>query len=170
MENSSGIILYRNRTASELEFFLVHPGGAYYRTLEKGGYWGFPKGNIENSDWYRFPKIITGTPETDAALYTAIREYHEETGDDTDLKPLLHSIEFLGKVLQRKSKTVYAFSLECTWDLKPEKCHSNIIEVNIDGQKVEIPENDEFMWATYKELESIVHPKHLDFYKKIIKK
>jgi predicted NUDIX family NTP pyrophosphohydrolase len=165
MEYSGGIILYRNR-GSEREFFLAHPGGVYYRTLEKGGYWGFPKGNIENTDWYRFPYSVTGKPEIDAALYAAIREYHEETGDNTDLKPLLNNIEYVGKVLQRKSKTVYAFSLKCDWDLDPNKCYSNIIEVVVDDKKVEIPENDSFMWATYSELKDIVHPKHLFLYKK----
>jgi len=167
MDYSSGLILYRNRTPSEREFFLAHPGGVYYRTIEKGGYWGFPKGSVENSDWYRFPYSITGKPERDAALYTAIREYHEETGDDTDFKPLYNTIEYVGRVLQRKGKVVYAFALECTWDLNPAKCYSNIIEVEIDDKKVEIPENDSFMWATYDELKDIVHPKHLIFYQRL---
>ena len=168
MEYSGGLILYRNRTATEREFFLVHPGGVFYRTVEKGGYWGFPKGNIENSDWYRFPYSITGKPETDAALYAAIREYREETGDNTDLKPLQNIIQYIGKVLQRKGKTVYAFALECTWDLDTKKCYSNMIEVQIDNKKIKIPENDDFMWATYNELENIVHPKHLVFYQKLV--
>lgn len=169
MNYSSGLIIYRNKTPVEREFFLVHPGGVFYRTFEKGGFWGFPKGKIENSDWYRFPYSITGKPERDAALYTAIREYQEETGDkDTDFKPLLNTIQYVGKVLQRKDKMVYAFAMECTWNLTAEKCYSNTIEVEVDNEKIKIPENDGFIWATYSELKNIVHPKHLYFYQKLL--
>jgi hypothetical protein len=59
--------------------------------------------------------------------------------------------------------------MECTWHLNPEECHSNIIEVEVDNEKVEIPENDSFMWATYNELKDIVHPTHLFFYQKLLK-
>ena len=167
MNYSSGIILYRNRTPTEKEFFLVHPGGVYYRTIEKGGFWGFPKGNVEHFDWYRLPYSITGKPERDAALHAAIREYHEETGDIHDFKPLLNKIEYLGRILQRKGKVVYAFALECDWDLNPEKCYSNTIEVEVDNKKYKIPENDGFVWATFDEMKDIVHPKHLFFYEKL---
>jgi len=167
LNHSSGLILYRDRTSSEREFFLVHPGGVFYRTIDKGGFWGFPKGNVEESDWYKFSYSVTGKPERDAALYTAIREYHEETGDKTDLNPLINIIEYSGKISQRRDKTVHAFSLECTWDLNPEKCYSNTIEVEVDNIKHIIPENDGFMWATYEELEDIVHPKHLFLYQKL---
>lgn len=168
MDYSSGIILYRNRTPKEREFFLVHPGGVFYRTVEKGGFWGFPKGKIENFDWFRFPYSITGKPERDAALFTAIREYHEETGDKKDFNPLLNIIEYMGRVLQRKNKVVYVFAMECTWELNAEECYSNTIDVVVDNKSHKIPENDGFMWATYGELEKLVHPKHLHFYQKLV--
>jgi predicted NUDIX family NTP pyrophosphohydrolase len=170
MEYSSGIILYRDRTPNQKEFFLAHPGGVFYRTFKKGGYWVFPKGHIEKTDWHRFPQSVTNEIETDAALYAAIREYHEETGDTTDFQPFYNQIQYIGKILQRKDKTVYAFALECTWDLDVKECYSNTIVVEVNGEKIEIPENDAFMWATYDELKNLTHPKHLTFYKKIIEK
>ena len=166
MDRSGGLMLYRNRTPNEKEFFLVHPGGVSYRTVDKGGFWGFPKGTVEKSDWYRFSVI--GNPEIDATLYAAIREYHEETGDNTDLSPMINDIKYLGRVLQRKSKAVYAFALECNWDLDPKKCYSNTINIEVNNIKYTIPENDDFMWATYSELENIIHPKHLGFYQDLV--
>src|SRR5947207_5975966 len=63
MKRSAGILAYRWRDG-ELELFLVHPGGPFWKNKDVGA-WSIPKGEID--------------PEEDA-LAAAQREFLEETG------------------------------------------------------------------------------------------
>jgi len=68
MKKSAGIILYRNRD-NQLEIFLVHPGGPFWKNKDAGA-WTIPKGEF--------------TDEEDA-LEAAKREFKEETGLDVTI-------------------------------------------------------------------------------------
>ena len=48
MKRSSGILLFRKRDKI-IEYFLVRPGGPFYKNLDKG-IWTIPKGIIEEND------------------------------------------------------------------------------------------------------------------------
>lgn len=60
---SAGLLMYRI-IDSHLEVFLAHPGGPYYKGKDSG-YWGIPKGQVE---------------ETESYFDAALREFNEETG------------------------------------------------------------------------------------------
>ena len=60
---SAGLLLYKIEN-KQLLFFLVHPGGPFFKNKDKG-WWTIPKGE---------PK------EDEDPLETARREFEEETG------------------------------------------------------------------------------------------
>ncbi|HEY1963078.1 MAG TPA: NUDIX domain-containing protein, partial [Rhizomicrobium sp.] len=65
MKRSAGLLLWR-RNGNAFEFFLVHPGGPFWKNKDAGA-WTIPKGIIE--------------PNEDP-LIAARREFKEETGFD----------------------------------------------------------------------------------------
>jgi predicted NUDIX family NTP pyrophosphohydrolase len=64
---SAGIVLYRKR-GNDLELFLVHPGGPFWKSKDEGA-WSFPKGEYS---------------EPEDPLEVAKREFLEETGSPID--------------------------------------------------------------------------------------
>jgi len=126
-KQSAGILLYRRGDAG-LEFFLVHPGGPFWKNKDAGA-WSIPKGEFETED----------------ALTAASREFKEETGFDCDgefieLQPLK----------QRSGKMIYAFALE--QDLDASAVRSNEFEIEWpprSGKKKSFPEVDKAGWFSY---------------------
>jgi len=95
---SAGILLWR-RNAGDLEVFLVHPGGPFYR-MKHAGVWSLPKGEVDG-----------GHQPYDVAC----REFEEETG--RPLAQCAHSGDAveLGSVRLKSGKTVIAWAHEGTW-------------------------------------------------------
>ena len=62
-KTSAGVLMYREKNG-EREFFIVHPGGPYFKN-KQDGYWGVPKGLMEPGE---------------NAEKAARREFGEETG------------------------------------------------------------------------------------------
>ena len=76
MLKSAGILMYRNSPAGP-EYFLVHPGGPFWKNKDTGA-WSIPKGQFEDGE---------------DPLKTAQREFQEETGlsvegEFIELKPV----------------------------------------------------------------------------------
>lgn len=98
-KQSAGILLYK-KVNNQLEIFLVHPGGPFFKNKDDGA-WSIPKGEfVDDED----------------ALLAAKREFLEETGQAIDgnfikLKP----------VKLKSGKTVYCWAVEGNID------HQNII-------------------------------------------
>lgn len=142
MEFSSGIIPFRRNDNGELEFFVGHPGGIFWKTKD---YWAYLKGNI-------------GTYES--AETAALREFKEESGvelsniTESDLIPL-------GSSEQNKYKRVIAFAINYP-NIDPKKCFSNMADNGLN------PEIDKYAWLTYDEIVKKTHPAHIVFYKTII--
>jgi predicted NUDIX family NTP pyrophosphohydrolase len=114
------------RTGSELEVFLVHPGGPFWSGKDSGA-WTVPKG-----------EYVDGEEPLDAAR----REFAEETG-------FLAAGEFidLGTIRQTSGKVVIAWAFE--GDCDPAQLVSNSCEIEWpprSGKKVEIPEVDRGAW------------------------
>jgi predicted NUDIX family NTP pyrophosphohydrolase len=105
MKISAGLLMYRYIRESP-EFFLVHPGGPYFKNKDLG-YWTIPKGEV-NSD--------------EDLLETALREFSEETG-------IVASPPFidLGNIRQKGGKIVYAWAFEKDC-LDPIKCNEFNLE------------------------------------------
>ena len=128
MKKSAGILLYRFRE-HQLEVFIVHPGGPFWKNKDAGA-WSIPKG-----------EFVDGENPLNAAL----REFNEETGftlsgDFISLQP----------ARQRTGKWIHPFAQE--GDLDPNHLQSNTIHIEWpprSGQKLEIPEIDKGAWFDY---------------------
>jgi predicted NUDIX family NTP pyrophosphohydrolase len=122
---SAGLLLFR-RKGGELELFLVHPGGPFWKNRD-AGVWSIPKGLIGRDE---------------APLAAACREFQEETG----IVPSGPHIP-LGSVQQKAGKLVWAWAFE--GDADPEKICSNSARVELprgSGRFIEIPEIDRAEW------------------------
>jgi predicted NUDIX family NTP pyrophosphohydrolase len=126
-KNSAGILLYRLR-GSEIEVFLVHPGGPFW-TKKDAGAWSIPKGEFEADE---------------DPLEAAKREFQEETGFAVEG----NFIE-LTPVKQPGGKVVYAWAVK--GDCKAESIKSNTFSLEWpprSGKRKEFPEVDRAGWFT----------------------
>jgi predicted NUDIX family NTP pyrophosphohydrolase len=89
---SAGVLMYRRR-GQELEVFLAHPGGPFFKNKDEG-HWTIPKGEVD---------------ENEELLSTAIREFREEIGIDLDPRGKLID---LGSIRQKGGKVVHAWAIE----------------------------------------------------------
>jgi len=92
MKVSAGLLMYKIKF-EDLHIFLVHPGGPLFANKDIG-YWGIPKGLIEEKDHNNL-------------INAAKREFHEET----NLSPGNELID-LGNIIQKNNKTVYCWAFE----------------------------------------------------------
>lgn len=122
---SAGLLLFR-RKDDQVEVFLAHPGGPFWRQRDLGS-WTIPKGVIE-----------PGEDPLDAAR----REFEEETG----IRPTGPFLP-LGSVRQKAGKTVHAWAWE--GDADPAAIQSNEMEVEWprgSGRWRRYPEVDRCGW------------------------
>src|SRR6478672_8278353 len=128
MRTSAGILLFR-KTSARPEFFLVHPGGPFWKNKDIGA-WSIPKGEFE---------------EGEEPLKAAQREFEEETG--VALNGIFIELQ---PVKQKSGKIVYAWA--CEGDIDHTIIHSNTIKIEWpprSGRKIEIPEVDRGGWFDY---------------------
>lgn len=128
MKFSAGLLMYR-RVGDEIEVFLVHPGGPFFAKKDEG-YWGIPKGLVEDDE-----------PDVDAA----VREFEEETALVVDVP--VTSFVALGEVKQKSGKRVHAWAFE--GDVDPEDIVSNTFDMEWpprSGRTRTFPEIDRGAW------------------------
>lgn len=119
---SAGLLMYRLKDG-KLEFFLVHPGGPFYKNKDEG-VWSIPKGLVEKEE---------------RLLETAIREFSEETGI-TPQGPYIN----LGSIKQKSGKIVHAWAFKGKLE-EPISIKSNYFEMEWppkSGQIQKFPEID----------------------------
>lgn len=126
-KQSAGILLFR-KNDGDLEVFLVHPGGPFWKNKDEG-VWSIPKGELN---------------ENEESLPAAIREFFEETG-------VLLSGDFipLNPVRLKSGKKVFAWALEK--DIDAENIFSNNCEMEWppkSGSMQSFPEVDRGEWLT----------------------
>ena len=114
------------RTGTELEVFLVHPGGPFWAGKDAGA-WTIPKGEYVDGE---------------EALTAARREFQEETGFDA-------AGEFieLGVIRQNSGKLVSGWAFE--GDCDPQNLVSNFCSIEWpphSSKMIEIPEVDRGAW------------------------
>ena len=122
---SAGLLAYRLRQG-ELEVFLVHPGGPYWKNKDDGA-WTIPKGELEPDE---------------SPLAAAKREFLEETsvvvtGDFRELVP----------VRQAGGKLVHAWAIEA--EIDPAELVSNTFAMEWpprSGRMQSFPEIDRGGW------------------------
>ncbi len=133
MKTSAGLLLYRFKK-KEPEFFLVHPGGPFWKNKDIGS-WSIPKGEVEENEDY---------------LAAAIRETKEETGISIDISP--EKFIPLAKVKQNPGKIIYAWAAEGNFEA--EHIKSNLFEMEWPpktGKKQSFPEVDKADWFGFEE-------------------
>jgi len=142
MKKSAGILLFKRKEGS-IYYFLVHPGGPFWKNKD-GGAWSIPKGEPE---------------EGEDLLQRAVIEFEEETGQSV-------TGEFieLEPVRQKAGKTVYAWALE--QDIETSGLKSNTIMIDWpprSGKKMEIPEVDRWEWFETEEARKKINPAQAEF-------
>jgi predicted NUDIX family NTP pyrophosphohydrolase len=166
---SAGILLYRRRE-SVIEYFLVHPGGPFWKNKDEG-VWSVPKGEVETvrSSQYavrsaqsavRSKKASVSASgvkrlEEEELFEVAKREFQEETSfaledcvkKKADERVTLNDCIVLSPVKLKSGKMVHAFAVE--GDIDAEKIVSNTFMYEWpprSGKKIEIPEVDRGEW------------------------
>jgi predicted NUDIX family NTP pyrophosphohydrolase len=123
---SAGIVLYRRKN-EDIEVFLVHPGGPFWKNKDRGA-WSIPKGEYE---------------ESEDPLAAAQREFEEETGVRAPQGEPLS----LGEIRQAGGKVVTVWALE--GDCAAEAIRSNLFELEWppkSGKLRQFPEVDRAGW------------------------
>ena len=134
-QKSAGVLMCRGVISPE--FFLVHPGGPFWKNKDAGA-WSIPKGEFDDEE-----------PE-DAAR----REFGEETGFKLE-QPLFS----LGTCRLKSGKLIYGFG--CRGDADPALLVSNRILVEWPprtGKMIEVPEVDRGGWFTQEDAEIRINP------------
>jgi predicted NUDIX family NTP pyrophosphohydrolase len=139
-KKSAGILLYRIRD-SELECFLLHPGGPFFRNKDLGS-WSIPKGEIN---------------EGEDPLTAAIREFEEETG-----RRLQGEFLPLKPVKLKSGKFVYAWAVKGDIDADNIQCNTFLLEwPPKSGKFKSFPEADRGGWFTIKNASAKILPAQL---------
>jgi predicted NUDIX family NTP pyrophosphohydrolase len=115
---------------SELEYFLVHPGGPFYKNKDAGA-WSIPKGLLNVDE--------------DPAV-AAKREFEEETGLRASEK-----LYPLGNIRMKSGKTVEAWMFIGEWD-ESTGITSNTFSLEWppkSGKYVDVPEADRAKWFRF---------------------
>ncbi|HEU5081048.1 MAG TPA: NUDIX domain-containing protein [Opitutaceae bacterium] len=146
-KESAGIVLYRIREP-DTEFFLVHPGGPFWKNKDAGG-WSIPKGEISAAE---------------EPLAAAQREFFEETAHR-----LPGPFVPLGQIRLAGGKIVHAWATEGECD--PAKIVSNSFEIEWpprSGKMAQFPEIDRAGWFTLHEAEVKLHRGQAEFLKRLM--
>jgi predicted NUDIX family NTP pyrophosphohydrolase len=135
-KTSAGLLLWRQR-GGELQVFLVHPGGPFWRKKDIGA-WSIPKGEY---------------PSDEEPLTAAIRETAEETGFFIDGKFVA-----LDPLRQPSGKIVHAFAVEA--DVEAAAIISNTFSVEWPPRSEnmgEFPEVDRAGWFSLSVAREKIH-------------
>ena len=139
---SAGILLFRKKE-QRIEFFLVHPGGPFWKKKDLGA-WTIPKGEFENHE---------------EPLAAAKREFQEETG-----MILSGSFVPLKPIKQKGGKLIYAWAVE--GNINPLNLTSNFFTMEWppkSGKHQEFPEVDKAEWFEVDEAKQKINPAQVSF-------
>jgi len=142
MKASAGILLFK-RELTGLHFFLVHPGGPYWKNKDEGA-WSIPKG-----------ELLAG----EDPLQRAKTEFEEETGQAID-----GAFTPLSPIKQKGGKMVFAWALE--GDIDTTSLSSNTFELEWppkSGRMMQVPEVDRWEWFAYEEAVRKINPAQVPF-------
>lgn len=144
---SAGLLMFR-KTDEGLEYFLVHPGGPFFRNKDKGT-WTIPKG-----------EPLPG----EAFAETARREFYEETG----ITPPSSLIN-LGNIKQKGGKIVHAWAFITSISGQPD-IQSNLFSLEWpkgSGKLIEFPEIDKGLFMKIEEAKIKINPAQIPFLERL---
>lgn len=142
MKTSAGILLFKKEKDS-LYYFLVHPGGPFWKNKDLGS-WSIPKGEI--------------LPDENP-LDRALKEFKEETGKIID-----GAFIELSPIQQKGGKTVYAWALDS--DLETSDLYSNTFPLEWppkSGKIMKVPEVDRWEWFSSEDAQRHINEAQKDF-------
>ena len=140
MKRSAGLLLYRFKNGTP-QYFLVHPGGPFWKKKDIGA-WSIPKGEVE---------------ENEDHLKAAIREMKEETGISIQISKERFMV--LPEVKQNPGKVISAWAAEADFDNSSIKSNSFEIEwPPKSGKKQYFPEVDKAGWFSFEEARKKILP------------
>lgn len=122
---SAGILLFK-KPGNDLLFFLVHPGGPFWKNKDVGA-WSIPKGEFIDEE----------------PLVAAKREFKEETGKSLD-----GDFIELTPVKMKSGKIVFAWGVEGDLDASAMVCET-IVKIewpSKTGRFISFPEVDKGEW------------------------
>ncbi|WP_449387578.1 NUDIX hydrolase [Chryseobacterium lineare] len=137
MKISAGILLFK-REEGNFFYFLLHPGGPFWKNKDLEA-WSIPKGEVS---------------EGENLLEHAKTEFEEETGKTID-----GDFIELESITQKGGKKVFAWALER--DIETSDMKSNVITIDWppkSGRKMEIPEVDRWEWFSSDEAKKRINP------------
>ena len=140
---AAGLLMCR-KVHDGIQFFLVHPGGPYFKNKD-AGWWSIPKGVPE---------------ENEDLLTTAQREFKEETGI-TPTGPFFE----LGSIKQKNGKVIYAWAFLGTWSSQ-DGIASNEFTLEWppkSGLQKSFPEIDKASWMNFTEASKMIKAAQVPF-------
>jgi predicted NUDIX family NTP pyrophosphohydrolase len=144
---SAGILLYR-KVNNNLQIFLVHPGGPFFKNKDLDS-WSIPKGEFL---------------EAEEPLAAAKREFEEETG-----QAISGDFIALDPVRLKSGKKIYAWAVE--GDINHETIFSNLFEMEWppkSGKKQSFPEIDRAEWFEVNEAKLKINGTQAAFIEELI--
>lgn len=147
MKVSAGLLMYKI-VDNKMLFFLVHPGGPFWKNKDKGA-WSIPKGEVE---------------EKENLFEVVKREFFEETGIKKDI--LEKDTLYLGEIKQKSGKIVHCWAFEGDF-LGKINCTSNV-KINFNEKLIEFPEVDKGKFFDIKEIQDKINPAQFEFIEKLI--
>jgi len=148
-KRSAGLLMFRSKN-SEIEVFLVHPGGPFWQKKDLSA-WSLPKGEYS---------------EGEDPLIAAKREFEEETG----IKPEGEFIS-LEEIKQPSGKLITAWAFE--GDCDSARVRSNTFSLEWppkSGQVQEFPEIDRAGWFSIEDARLYILKGQLGFIDTLLKR
>ena len=145
---AAGLLMCR-WSRDQLQFFLVHPGGPYFKSKD-AGVWSIPKGIPEPGE---------------ELLAAAQREFNEETGLQS--KPPFHP---LGTIRQKGGKVVHGWTFAGEWN-PDDGITCNTFEIEWpprSGRFQEFPEQDRAAWMNFEEAKNHINPHQVPFLERAV--
>jgi predicted NUDIX family NTP pyrophosphohydrolase len=148
-KQSAGVLLYR-LINKQLQVFLIHPGGPFFKNKDEGS-WSVPKGEFADEE---------------NAFNAALREFQEETGQSI-------SGQFipLEPIIQKGGKKVFAWAAE--GDIDHENIVSNTFELEWpprSGKMQHFPEADKAAWFDIETAKAKINPSQAGLIDDLLKK
>lgn len=144
---SAGLLMYRIKREN-IECFIVHPGGPFWKHKDVGA-WSLPKGEVE---------------EGESLLDTAQREFHEETG-------IVPRGPFtpLGSVTLKSGKQVHAWAFEGDWSgLLQTSTYVRLEWPKSSGKTIAFPEIDKAGFFSVSEAQKKLNPAQKEFIERLL--
>lgn len=150
---SAGLLMYKFKD-KKLQFFIVHPGGPFWKNKDLGA-WTIPKGGVESGE---------------DLLECATREFYEETG----IKAPKNKKDFieLGETKLKSGKIIYAWAFESGKNEGGMLLKQSMVEIELPWtkKKIKVPEIDKAGFFSARIAKEKLNPAQAIFIERLVEK